>query len=295
MSGFSGSPRPAASYCRLLPAAFLAAPITHLIGAVIDGGLFWWLLVTLSGPLLLVWWLTTPALVRARARAERHVLGGSLVAEMQHRVEQVAASRDATVDHNAAEIRRIERDLHDGAQARIVAVGMNVGLAETLVHTDPDTASMLLREARDTTVAALEELRSVVRGIHPPALADRGLVGALEALAVQLPLPITVALHVPDTLPEPVQSAVYFAVAECLTNSVKHAAAFVEGWITGSHTNGLLRIDIGDDGHGGADAIGTGLSGVARRIAAFDGTMAILSPLGGPTIVSLEVPCRTRR
>jgi signal transduction histidine kinase len=278
----------------VLPAAFVAAPITHLTGAVIDGGMFWWLLVSLSAPLLLVWWLTTPALVRARARAERHILGGSLMAEMEHRVEQVAASRDATVDHNAAEIRRIERDLHDGAQARIVAVGMNVGLAETLVHTDPDTASMLLREARDTTVAALEELRSVVRGIHPPALADRGLVGALEALAVQLPLPITVALHVPDAPPEPVQSAVYFAVAECLTNSVKHAAAS-RGWITGSHANGMLRIDIGDDGRGGADPTGTGLTGVARRIAAFDGTMAIMSPPGGPTIVTLEVPCRTRR
>ena len=134
-------------------------------------------------------------------------------------------TRAESLDHSAAEIRRIERDLHDGAQARIAAVGMNVGLAEKLIGSDPDAAAELLREARETTVSALEDLRSVVRGIHPPALADRGLAGAVEALALPIPMPVTLVGRPAGELPAPVESAAYFAVAEASTNVVKHAEA----------------------------------------------------------------------
>lgn len=281
----------------VLPVGLLTAPITHLGGAVLDGGFWWWMLVLLDGPLLLVWWLVTPALVRGRAVAERNILGHSRVERLERRVEEVAASRTETLDHSAAEVRRIERDLHDGAQARIAAVGMNVGLAEKLLESDPAAAAELLREARETTVSALEDLRSVVRGIHPPALADRGLAGGIEALALPIPLPVTVAVDLPRGIPEPVESAAYFAVAECLANTVKHSGA-TRAWVVGSYDDGVLHLEVGDDGRGGADAYvdkqGGGLAGIARRLAAFDGTMEIASPPGGPTIVTLEVPCRTR-
>ncbi|MCW2766833.1 MAG: histidine kinase [Nocardioides sp.] len=276
----------------LLPVALLASPVVHLLGAVVDGGVWWWLLVLVDGPMLLAWWLVTPSLVRARAIAERNILGHSRVETLERRVEQVAASREQTLDHSAAEVRRIERDLHDGAQARIAAVGMNVGLAEKLMATDPAAAAALLREARETTVSALEDLRSVVRGIHPPVLADRGLAGAIEALALPLPLPVTLSLDLPSALPAPVESAAYFAVAECLANLVKHSRA-TRAWVSASHDGEVLRLVIGDDGRGGADASGSGLAGVAQRLAAFDGTMTVASPAGGPTVVTLEVPCPT--
>jgi signal transduction histidine kinase len=240
------------------------------------------------------WWLVTPPLVRARALAERGILDHSRLARLERRVEEVSTSRSESLDHSAAEIRRIERDVHDGPQARMAAVGMNVGLAEKLVRTDPEAAAALLREARDTTVAALEDLRSVVRSIHPPVLADRGLAGAIEALAVQLPLPVTVALALPDEVPAPVQSAAYFAVAECLANTVKHAGAS-RGWVTGAGRDDRLQLLVGDDGRGGADAAGAGLAGVARRLAAFDGTLDVRSPDGGPTVVAIELPYRSGR
>jgi len=278
----------------VLPVALLTAPVTHLVGALLDGGGWWWLLVLLDGPLLVAWWCATPGLVRGRALAERSILGHTRVERLERRVREVSASRAETLDHSAAEVRRIERDLHDGAQARIAAVGMNVGLAEKLIESDPAAAAELLREAREATVDALEDLRSVVRGIHPPALADRGLAGGIEALALPLPLPITVAVDLPGGIPQPVESAAYFAVAECLANTVKHAGA-TRAWVVGSYDDGVLHLEVGDDGVGGADAAGSGLSGVARRLEAFDGTLEVASPPGGPTIVTMEVPCRTGR
>nr|WP_281386741.1 histidine kinase [Jiangella mangrovi] len=208
---------------------------------------------------------------------------------LTERVAEVEKTRAELIDHSAAEVRRIERDLHDGAQARIAAVAMNVGLAERLMRTDPEAATELLREAREGTVSALEDLRSVVRGIHPPALADRGLTGAVEALALALPGPVTVTLRIPEHLPAPVESALYFAVAECLANAVKHAGA-ARLWVTGDTMPARVRLVVGDDGRGGADPRGSGLSGIARRLAAFDGTVAVSSPAGGPTTVTLEVP-----
>jgi len=275
----------------VLPVGLLLTPFTHLLGAALDGGFWWWMLVLLDGPLLLAWWLVTPALVRARATAERNILGHNRVEQLERRVEEVAASRSESLDHSAAEVRRIERDLHDGAQARIASVGMNVGLAEKLIASDPEAAAALLREARESTVNALEDLRSVVRGIHPPALADRGLAGGIEALAMPIPLPVTVTVAAPP-LPAPLESAAYFAVAECLANTVKHAAA-TRAWVRVSHEDETLHLVVGDDGRGGADPSGSGLAGVARRLAAFDGTMVVDSPVGGPTVVTMEVPCPT--
>lgn len=274
-----------------LPPLLLVTPLVHLGGLVIDGGSIWLMLFLVSLVCPLLWWLVTPALVLARAKAERGILGHTRVEQLERRVEAVAQSRTDSLDASAAEVRRIERDLHDGAQARIAAVAMNVGLAEKLIESDPEAAAALLREARETSVGALEDLRSVVRGIHPPALADRGLAAAVESLALPLPLPVTVSITLAERLPAPVESAAYFAVAECLANAVKHAGA-ARAYVTGHHDGSHLRIRVGDDGHGGADQHGSGLGGVARRLAAFDGTMQVDSPHGGPTVVTMEVPCR---
>jgi signal transduction histidine kinase len=200
-------------------------------------------------------------------------------------------TRADTVDAQAAELRRIERDLHDGAQARLVALGMTIGLAEEIVDTDPATARKLLTEARETSSAALVELRHLVRGIHPPVLAERGLEGAVRALAMALPIPITVTASLPGRLDTPVESAAYFAAAEALANAVRHSSASaiaVDLW----HTGEALLMRITDDGRGGADPSGgTGLRGIERRLAAFDGTMSLSSPPGGPTVVIMELPC----
>ncbi len=271
-----------------LPGLLLVSPVVYLVLLITQPTVLW---VSLASVGVVVWWLVTPGLLRARALADRRLLGGDRVEELERRVEEVTTSRSETLDHSAAEVRRIERDLHDGAQARIASVGMNVGLAEKLMSTDPEAAAALLREARETTVGALEDLRSVVRGIHPPALADRGLAGGLEALALPIPLPITVTVDAPS-LPPPVESAAYFAVAECLANTVKHADA-ARAWVRVRHDGEVLHLVVGDDGRGGADPGGTGLAGVANRLAAFDGTMAVDSPVGGPTVVTMEVPCPT--
>jgi signal transduction histidine kinase len=211
--------------------------------------------------------------------------------ELKQRVEVLARTRADAVDSAAAELRRIERDLHDGAQARLVALGMNLRVAERLFRTDPDAALSLVSEARDASSRALTDLRALVRGIYPPVLADRGLVDAIRALALELPLPAVVEAGLPGKPELPVASAAYFSVAEALTNVTKHAGA--DGVrIQLSYERGILRAQVTDDGVGGADpSQGTGLRGVERRLAAFDGILAISSPAGGPTIVVIEVPC----
>jgi signal transduction histidine kinase len=238
------------------------------------------------------WWYGAPHVMRLRFTLDRIFLTlGRRTEQLEQRVVDLAASRAETVDHNAAELRRIERDLHDGAQARLVALGMTLGLADDLLARDPVAARKLVAEARETTGAALSDLRDVVRGIHPPVLADRGLAGAVEALALDMALPVTVIADLDGRPPAPVESAVYFAVAECLTNVGKHADA-EHAWIELSHADGVLRAVVGDDGVGGAEPRhGTGMLGVMRRLSAFDGTMMVSSPDGGPTLVTLEVPC----
>jgi signal transduction histidine kinase len=160
-----------------------------------------------------------------------------------------------------------------------------------MLESDPEKARQLVSEARATTTAAIGDLRSVVRGIHPPVLADRGLGGAIEALALDMSIPVEVNARVAGRPPDPIESAVYFAVAECLANVGKHADA-AHAWVELSREAEGLQVVVGDDGQGGADPrAGTGMRGVARRLAAFDGTMRVSSPTGGPTLVTLEVPC----
>ena len=218
----------------------------------------------------------------ALARRNRELIG---------RVRRLTVARVEAVDSAAAELRRVERDLHDGAQARLIALGISLRATERLIRTDPDAAVALVAEARDNSARALAELRALVSGIHPPVLAERGLADALRALALDSPLPTTTDIDLPGRLPAPVQAAAYFAVAEALANAAKHAAAR-SVHIRAAHSAGALRIEVSDDGAGGADpARGTGLRGIERRLGTFDGVLAVSSPPGGPTIVVIEVPC----
>lgn len=237
-----------------------------------------------------LWWLATPLLVRGHASIDRAMLSNR-TQRLEKRVATLAETRAESIDFSASELRRIERDLHDGAQARLVSLGMSLGLADDLLDDDPQAARRLLAEAVSTTNAALGDIRTVVRGMHPPVLADRGLVGAVRALALDMAVPTDVREALPGRPPLPVEAACYFAVAESMANVAKHAHA-QHAWVEMQHDDGRLRITVGDDGAGGADASGgTGLRGVARRLAAFDGTMTVSSPSGGPTVIVLEVPC----
>lgn len=208
------------------------------------------------------------------------------------RVDTLTRSRKDALDVQAAEMRRVERDLHDGAQARLVALGMSLGMADELLDSNPAEAHRLLAEARGAAGDALGDLRALVRGIMPPVLADRGLAGAIQALAVASPIQVEVTLELPtERLPAPLESAAYFAISEALTNVIKHSGSGF-AWVLVMQANGLLSITVGDDGHGGADPEhGSGLRGIEHRLVAFDGTMQLSSPIGGPTVVTMEVPC----
>ncbi|NYI07683.1 sensor histidine kinase [Allostreptomyces psammosilenae] len=240
------------------------------------------------------------ALLRGYARASRWLLAPTREAELTTRVAHLTQTRHDAVDTRAAELRRIERDLHDGAQARLVAMGMTLGAAEHLLESNPQAARALLNEAREASSKALQELRDLVRGIHPPVLADRGLADAVRALGLESPLRVEVVAELSGRLDPPVESAAYFAVSEILTNAAKHSGAS-RVWIdlrweserAGARTGpGRLRVDVTDDGCGGADpSRGTGLRGIERRLGTFDGVLALNSPQGGPTLVTMELPC----
>jgi len=262
-------------------------------------GMFWptanlaeaWLSLPQGLAILTIGLVVAPLLRGVDARFARVLLAPTAAAELRLRVAHLTLTRADAIDAQAAELRRIERDLHDGAQARMVSVGMTIGLAERLVRRDPAAALKLLAEARASSTAALIELRHLVRGIHPPVLAERGLEGAVQALALSLPVRTQVTSHLPGRLDTPVESAVYFAVAEALANMGRHSHAR-SAWVTINHAEGLLEVEVGDDGVGGADAArGTGLQGIQRRLDAFDGTIAVSSPPGGPTVVTMELPC----
>ena len=232
-----------------------------------------------------------PWLLRAYAGLARLVLAPSEHSVLEQRVAYLAQTRQESLDTGAAELRRIERDLHDGAQARLVAMGLTLDAAGRLIDTDPAAARSLLIEARDASAKALTELRDLVRGVHPPVLADRGLADAVRALALDSPARARVTGSLDGRAPAPVESAAYFAVSELLANVAKHAGA-QSADIDLRHSLGALRIAVRDDGDGGADpGRGTGLRGVERRIAAFDGVLAISSPRGGPTVITMEIPC----
>jgi signal transduction histidine kinase len=210
---------------------------------------------------------------------------------IESRLDRVTESRSEVVDASAAELRRIERDLHDGAQARLVSLGMSIGMAEQMVRGNPDLALELMAEARASSGQALSELRALVRGIHPPVLAERGLDGAVRALALTIPIQVDLHTKLPGRLPAPVESAAYFAIAEALANAVKHSGA-ERAWVLLEHDAGKLVAVVGDNGVGGAHVgTGGGLRGIERRLAAFDGVLAVTSPAGGPTVLTMELPC----
>ena len=230
-------------------------------------------------------------LIRGQARLATALLGPASTARLAARVDRLTTTRAAAVDASAAELRRIERDLHDGAQARLVALAMNLGVAEDVIDADPAVAKALLTEARAGAGAALTELRGLVRGIHPPVLADRGLAAAVQALVLGSAVPVELNLRLERRLAAPVESAAYFAIAEALTNAIRHSGA-------GKVRVGLVdagsavRITVSDDGCGGADPFrGTGLLGIQRRLSAFDGSLRVSSPPGGPTVLEMELPC----
>jgi signal transduction histidine kinase len=240
---------------------------------------------------LIFWWLPPGLAMRVHAAMSRALLSVSEKSRLALRVEQLTESRAETVDTQAAELRRIERDLHDGAQARLIALGMSLAMAEQQLARDPESAKALLGEARTASSDALAELRDLVRGIHPPVLADRGLVGAVQALALAAALPVEVEADVDGRLPAPVESALYFALAEALTNVIKHAGAR-HAWISLQRHGDIVTASVRDDGGGGARAgAGSGLRGIERRLSAFDGTLTIISPLGGPTELVMVLPC----
>ncbi|MFE9455505.1 sensor histidine kinase [Streptomyces californicus] len=230
-------------------------------------------------------------LLRAHFLLARTALAPARDEELARRVERLTETRHEAVDTAASELRRIERDLHDGAQARLVAMGMNLGTIEALIEKDPAQAKKMLAMARESSAEALTELRDLVRGIHPPVLAERGLGDAVRALALRLPVATEVTVELPGRAEAPVESAAYFAVSEALTNAVKHAAA-ERVYVDLHHAEGMLRISVTDDGKGGAVlGPGSGLSGIERRLGTFDGVLAVSSPAGGPTMVTMEIPC----
>ncbi|MFI6153879.1 sensor histidine kinase [Kitasatospora sp. NPDC051170] len=253
------------------------------------------LICTVHGlPLIAAGLAMAPTVLRAHSLFARALLGPTARAEAlaaERKVAHLTETRRDALTTQAAELRRIERDLHDGAQARLVAMGMNIGVAERLLERDPQAAKALLAETREASAAALGELRDLVRGIHPPVLADRGLADAVRALGLDSPLDVTVTADLPGRPEAPVESAIYFAVSEALTNAAKHSGADrvdVQLW----YEDGKLRAQVTDDGTGGADpSRGSGLRGLERRLATFDGILAVRSPLGGPTTLTMELPC----
>ncbi|MFJ3203878.1 sensor domain-containing protein [Streptomyces sp. NPDC086989] len=265
--------------------------------------------------------LLAPPVLRLHARWGRQLLAPPRSTELHRRIERLTQTRADALDGRAAELQRIERDLHDGAQARLVALGMRLDSATRLLQDDPAAARAALLEVRDLSARALQDLRDLVRGIQPPVLTDRGLGDAVRSLALDSFLDVSVEARLAGRLPAAVESAAYFAVNELLANAAKHSGAGrVEivlvhdgppaGAPSGSPSRApshvpsaspspapsdgrpRLRVTVTDDGRGGADpARGTGLLGIRRRLATFDGSLVLHSPQGGPTTVALEIPC----
>jgi signal transduction histidine kinase len=249
-----------------------------------------------SGIIGLILLLAAPPLTRGLAAADAVLARGLLSpprgAALKARVTQLEVSRERVVDAAGAERRRIERDLHDGAQQRLVALAMELGRAKAKLA-DGDAAAALVDQAHAHAKAALVELRDLVRGVHPPVLTDRGLDAALSGLAARCPVPVDLQVDVPVRPRPAVEAVAYFTVAEALTNVAKHSRAthvrvIVDG---GPAPAGTLNLVISDDGIGGADPSSAGLRGLADRIEGIDGALSVESPPGGPTIISAVIPC----
>ncbi|GAA3500283.1 sensor histidine kinase [Streptomyces prasinosporus] len=225
---------------------------------------------------------------RLEARLAHRLLGPRHQEELERRIAELSASRAAVVDAVNDERRRIERDLHDGVQQRLVALGMLLGRA--LRSEDPDRADRLLRQAHEESRQALDDLREVAWRIYPTTLDEAGLRVALETVAERASVPVRVEYGLTGEPGRAVATVAYFVVCEAVTNAVKHAAPTRIVVAVGSE-EGVLRVSVEDDGRGGANAAGSGLFGLARRVAALDGRLEVRSPPGGPTLVTAELPC----
>jgi signal transduction histidine kinase len=263
---------------------YLGWPVWNMLHAVA--------LVPPGAALVVISWWVCGRMSLGSARLSGWLLAPGEGSRLRAQMEHLAETRAETVDARAAELRRIERDLHDGAQARLVSLAMSLGMAEEEIDRDPAAARQLVAEARASASIALSELRGLVRGIHPPVLTERGLGGAVEALALASAVPVEVDVQLDQRLAAPLESALYFVIAEALANVARHGDAswaFVRLW----RDDGRLRLLVHDDGRGGADpAHGSGLRGIQQRLAAFDGSLTLSSPPGGPTELFAELPCR---
>jgi signal transduction histidine kinase len=294
---------PLAAGCLALWACALAAPLVPLV---------WWLpadahvdffvaidswgraltvppMIAVGALVLLV--RGGPVAAAAQARLAGALLAPSAYERLAERVDLLSATRAAALDAHAAELRRIERDLHDGMQARLVAVAIRLGVAQRQRDTDPAAANALIEQAHAGVEQALTALREAVRSIYPPILADRGLAEAVRTLAAETPMPVRTEIGALVRPPAAVESAAYFVAAEALTNAVKHSGA-TEITLTLDQGGDRLVLEVTDNGRGGADpSAGTGLAGAADRAAALDGRMTLRSPAGGPTTLRVELPC----
>ncbi|MFJ4862523.1 sensor histidine kinase [Streptomyces sp. NPDC088748] len=253
--------------------------------------------VALTG--LFVLWPVLPYLVRLMANVDRAMVRGLLSPsdDLERRIAELESDRGVVVDTAAADLRRIERDLHDGAQARLVALAMGLGLAKEKLLEDPEGAAAMVDEAHGEVKLALQELRDLARGIHPAVLTDRGLDAALSSVAARCVVPVKVVVDLPGARPaEAIEGIAYFVVSELLQNVSKHAGpgargATVEVWRAGAR----LMLRVSDDGRGGASAAGgSGLAGLAERLGAVDGVLVVDSPAGAGTVVTAELPWRDR-
>jgi len=301
-----------------------ATPVFAYSRALPEVGIFDWHLhdprvlaaITVAGILLLLMapWVAD-GLAGFDAAAASALLGPSRVDELSMRVDTLARSREGVVDAADAERRRIERDLHDGTQQRLVSLAMNLGMARSAVADAPEPARRAIEDAHEEAKRALTELRGFIRGLHPAVLDDRGLDAAISGIAARAPLPVQVRVTVDERCSPTIEAVAYFVVSEALTNVARHANATraeivveqlpapgasqrslrSEERTLGAGTEGgagKLRVIVRDDGQGGAStAGGTGLRGLAQRVASVDGTLLIDSPVGGPTVVIAELPC----
>lgn len=246
--------------------------------------------VGLVGLAIVAPWATVAG-ATAQVAIARWLVGTPRSAEIEAQLARVEAQRSAAVDAAEAERRRIERDLHDGAQQRLVALAATLGSARESLESDPEGAKVLVADAHEEAKAALKEVRDLVRGIHPVILEDRGLDAALSAVVARSPIPVALSVQVEPRPPAPVESAAYFVVSEALTNVARHAQA-TRASVDIARAGQRLVIEVRDDGIGGADASrGTGLQGLRERVQGLGGQVTVISPEGGPTTISVELPC----
>jgi signal transduction histidine kinase len=230
-------------------------------------------------------------LAGGHAAAARALLSGGADEQLRAELAEVSRSRARLADAFAAERRRIERDLHDGAQQKLVSLTLQLGLAQ-LDLPPGSPAAQSIGAAHDQAKQLMAELRELIHGIQPQVLTDLGLPAAISELADSCPIPVAVSAHLPARLPSLIENTAYFVVAEALTNMAKHSGAS-SGTVIAHHHNGVLTVEVSDNGHGGADALGgTGLTGLADRAAVTGGRMLLSSPPGGPTLLRVELPCR---